>query len=34
VHRPGAYNYWHGQINPVIFLLLAISYCPTSAIAR
>ena len=23
---PAAYNYWHGQINPVIFLLLAISY--------
>ena len=23
---PATYNYWHGQINPVIFLLLAISY--------
>ena len=23
---PATYNYWHGQINPAIFLLLAISY--------
>jgi alpha-1,2-mannosyltransferase len=23
---PAAYNYWHGQMNPVIFLLLALSF--------
>jgi alpha-1,2-mannosyltransferase len=23
---PAAYNYWHGQMNPVIFLLLALAY--------
>jgi alpha-1,2-mannosyltransferase len=23
---PAAYNYWHGQMNPVIFLLLALGY--------
>jgi alpha-1,2-mannosyltransferase len=23
---PAAYNYWHGQINPLIFLLLALAY--------
>ena len=23
---PATYNYWHGQINPLIFLLLALAY--------
>jgi len=26
VFAPATYNYWHGQINPLIFLLLAVAY--------
>jgi len=26
IFAPATYNYWHGQINPLIFLLLAVAY--------